>query len=372
MSEPINRSHKQDDEPSIGKVVLDDLKTANFKRSLRRDLHDLYRFYLSEERREELASMGSFKAMFFFWAWLAKGLLMKLSPVRRVTLLGAVVLMLWGTWNIAFTGISLDIHMELIGVLLVFVVLMLELKDKLLARDEIEVARQVQLALLPRTHPTIPGWSIWSHTRAANEVGGDLVDYMDLDEKRLGVVLGDVAGKGLGAALLMSKLQATLRAIATDSANLHTLGLRLNTILFRDGLDNRFSTLFYFELTPGSGHLRYLNAGHNPAYVLRPDRSDSLPASGMPLGMVPETGLAEETVDLQPGEILVVYSDGLTEALNQHDVEYGEERLERFLPKLRGMRAEEAGRILLAEVERFIGDARQYDDLSLIVAAHHG
>ncbi|MFQ5626458.1 MAG: SpoIIE family protein phosphatase, partial [Methyloligellaceae bacterium] len=140
-------------------------------------------------------------------------------------------------------------------------------QDKLLARDEIEVARQVQLARFPQEQPRLPGWAVWSYTRPANDVGGDLVDYIELDSGRLGVALGDVAGKGLGAALLTAKLQATLRALVPECRTLDELGGRLNTILHRDGLDNRYATLFYLELAHEGGHVRFLNAGHNPAIV---------------------------------------------------------------------------------------------------------
>src|SRR2546425_3758516 len=110
---------------------------------------------------------------------------------------------------------------------------MLELKDKLLARDEIEIARQVQLALLPSRHPQPDGWSLWSFMRPANDVGADLVDYIELPEGRLGVVLGDVAGEGLGAALLTAKLQATLRALVPPCPALSGLGPQMNDILHR-------------------------------------------------------------------------------------------------------------------------------------------
>jgi phosphoserine phosphatase RsbU/P len=244
----------------------------------------------------------------------------------------------------------------------------MELKDKLLARDEIEVARQVQLALLPREHPRLPGWSIWSYMRPANDVGADLVDYIDLASRGLGIALGDVSGKGLGAALLTAKLQATLRALLPGHPSLAALGGELNSILHRDGLDNRFATLFFFEIQPGKGEVRYLNAGHNPPFVAREDRVEPLAASSLPLGMMGQVEYAEGRVSLEPGDVLLIYSDGVTEARNPEEEEFGEQRLRALLPLIRPLPADQAGLRILHEVNAFLAGERNHDDLSLIVA----
>jgi sigma-B regulation protein RsbU (phosphoserine phosphatase) len=255
---------------------------------------------------------------------------------------------------------------------IVFLILMLEMKDKLLARDEIEIARQVQLALLPSRHPQLDGWSLWSFMRPANDVGADLVDYIELPEGRLGVVLGDVAGKGLGAALLTAKLQATLRALVPGCPSLSELGGQMNDVVHRDGIDNRFVTLFYFEMQAGQGRLRYLNAGHNPPFVLRTQATESLPASAIPLGMMAGTAYAEGETTLGPGDLLVVYSDGLTEARDARDQEFGADRLKAMLPLLRGLSAEQAVRLIIDDVNAFLGGERPHDDLSLVVLVRPG
>src|SRR5262249_53337027 len=247
-----------------------------------------------------------------FWGWLFKSLMMKLSPARRLALLGGLLLLMLSGIDWRFGDVQIRIDFRLVGTAAMLAVLMLELKDKLLARDGIEGARQVQLALLPSRHPKVEGWSIWSYTRPANDVGGDLVDYLDLQDGRLGIALGDVAGKGLGAALLMAKLQATLRATAPETASLAGLGQRMNSILLRDGLDNRYATLFYFEIAPGSGGVRCLNAGHNPPLALRASGIESIRAGSPPLGMLGASRFVEDSFELMPGEMLVAYSDGLT------------------------------------------------------------
>ena len=359
--------------PGLRDLLFKDLRPSELPANLRQDLKQLYRFYLDEERRAQLAAMGRVRRSFKLIAWTLKSLLAKLTPGRRLALFASIVMCILGRVHFNLPdGDHLSINLRTWAYLIVFLVLMLEMKDKLLARDEIEIARQVQLALLPRIHPQPDGWSLWSFMRPANDVGADLVDYIDLPEGRLGVVLGDVAGKGLGAALLTAKLQATLRALVPGCPSLSDLGARVNDILHQDGIDNRFVTLFYLELQPGSGRLRYLNAGHNPPFVLRIRTTDSLPASAIPLGMMAGTVYGEGELALDPGDLLVVYSDGLTEARNAADEEFGAERLQAILPGLRGLPAEECVRLIIEDVNRFLGRERPHDDLSLVVLARAG
>ncbi len=349
-------------ERGFGQTVIDDLKHTRFDQSLLRELEDLYRFYLDDETRARLAEMGRVKRAFWLLGWLLKSLYLKLSQGRRLALLAALVFAALGETG----GSQAKFDFRLWGFFILLLIFMLELKDKLLARDEIDVARQVQLALLPQEEPHLPGWAVWSYTRPANDVGGDLVDYIDFDSEILGAVLGDVAGKGLGAALLTAKLQATLRALVPEARSLEELGDRLNTILYRDGLDNRFATLFYAELARESGRVRYLNAGHNPAYVLGAERR-RLGASGLPLGMLDATSYREQSVELVPGEMLIAYSDGLTEATNEAGQEFGDERLEALLAGLQDLSPDRAGGRLLEEVDRFLAGRRPADDLSLVI-----
>ncbi len=355
-------------DPSLGRLVFDDLRGGNIAGTLGRDFRDLYRFYVDPERRERLERMGRVRRTFWVLGWLLKSLLLKLSPARRVLILLSLVLTILGPTRLAIRGMSLESDFRPWGYLVLLFVLMLELKDKLVARDEIQIAREVQRALLPTEPLRMPGWNVWCHSVAANDVGGDLVDYVQLDPERYGIGLGDVSGKGLGAALLSAKLQATLRALAPDSPSLDDLATRLNGILHKDGLANRFATLFYVELSPYSGHVRYLNAGHNPPLLLR-DHGDVelLGASSYPLGMFPNGGYSEGEVDFAPGDTVVIYSDGLTEAVDAAGREFGTERLEALAPALRGLAPEAAGRRILEEVEGFLDGERPQDDLSLVV-----
>lgn len=361
------RNSGRSGEPGLGSVVWSDLRGADLRGHIGRDFRELYRFYLDPARRGRLESMGRIPRTFWIIGWLLKSLLLKLSPARRFMLLIAMVFGILGWTNFSVADVHVRFDFRPWGFLVLLLVLMLELKDKLLAKDEIQVARQVQQALLPRSHPAIDGWEVWSYSVPANDVGGDLVDYVELGPDRIGVALGDVSGKGLGAALLTAKLQATLRALGPDSVSLDELGERMNGILHRDGLDNRFATLFYAELTPGSSHARYLNAGHNPPFLFRSGRIDTLPPSAPPLGMLPDSRYSEGVLDLDPGDMLVVYSDGLTEATNPDEEEFGADRLQDLVAGAAGLTPAEAGRVVLQAVERFLEGERPHDDLSVVV-----
>lgn len=363
-SQPSESSQRTD----IRSVVWTDLRRGDLAGNVSRDVRDLYRFYLDGESRRRLESMGRLRRTFWVLGWLFRSLLLKLTPARRALLLAALILTILGWTEFVAGGLALRFDFRPWGFLLLLIVLMLELKDKLLAKDEIQVARQVQRALLPREQPRLDGWEVWGFTVPANDVGGDLVDYVDLGAGRLGAVLGDVSGKGLGAALLAAKLQATLRALAPDSPSLDELGERMNSILLSDGLANRFSTMFYAELSPDSGHVRYLNAGHNPPILLRREGHETLRPSGRPLGMLEGSSYREGAVEVERGELLAVYSDGITEAENGAGEEFGTGRLETLLRANAEVPLELLGRAILDAVDRFTGGERPSDDRSLVLA----
>jgi sigma-B regulation protein RsbU (phosphoserine phosphatase) len=170
----------------------------------------------------------------------------------------------------------------------------------------------------------------------------------------------------------MAKLQATLRALAPTFPALDELGARLNEILHRDGLDNRYATLFYLEIAPGAGGVRYLNAGHNRPYLVRAATVEPVSSSSLPLGLLPRSEFAENRIEMEPGDLLVVYSDGLTEARDENEREFGTERLEALLPGLRGLAPERAGERILGAFHRFVGSAPRHDDLSLLLVEREG
>jgi sigma-B regulation protein RsbU (phosphoserine phosphatase) len=176
-----------------------------------------------------------------------------------------------------------------------------------------------------------------------------------------------VAGKGLPAALMMAKLQATIRAIAPLSSSLSELGTRLNEIVCRDGLPSRFASLVHLEIEKSSGTVRLLNAGHLPPLVVRYDRVEELERGSPAIGLSKDVSFQEQSVDLEPGDMMLVYSDGLTEARNEIGRFFGEDRLMALMDDLRGMTATGAGEFLVDSVRNFVRGARPHDDLSIIL-----
>jgi sigma-B regulation protein RsbU (phosphoserine phosphatase) len=285
-----------------------------------------------------------------------------LNPLRRALFVLAVILII-----LPKAQAPTNIPTHDLGILVLLLILMLELKDKLLAHDELASGRAVQNALKPEENPRIENWEVWLFSRSANEVGGDLIDVLELEDGAHALAVGDVAGKGLAAALFMARLQATLRAIAPKYPALGDLGNELNAIFCRDGLPERFVSLLYAKVSPRSGRIRFLNAGHLPPYILRRDGIAEGHKGEAALGLTPASRYREHLIDLDPGDVFFAYSDGLTEARDTEGEFFGESRLIRSLEKLRSGSAQEIGRGCLAEVDRFSLDSRFTDDLSLFV-----
>jgi serine phosphatase RsbU (regulator of sigma subunit) len=355
----------------VGRVTADVMKRG-VGHEIGSTFSGLEKFYLDAAAREQLAAMKPPKRILHRIGWLFKSLLLKLTPARRVLLALGLFLVIAGIERVDFQAVHVTFNFPILGDLLILLVLMLELKDKLLARDELEAGRRVQLALMPETRPIIPGWDVWLYTRPANDVGGDLVDHLRIDDDRHGVALGDVAGKALPAALLMVKLQATLRALIPQSASLSEFGAAVNRIIQRDGLPDRFATLVYLILSVDSDDVRVLNAGHMPPLVVRRGAVNEMERGSIALGLLPEARFGEQSISLADGDVLVVYSDGVTEAINAAGDFFDDARLRTVIRLASGQPAETIGTAVLAELERFVGDAPPHDDVSLVVVRRQG
>lgn len=363
-------SHKNSRGPrkeKFTRTVFNDFRSGDLKRSLGQEYREFREYYLDEDSRTKLAGMNWFKRAFFFIAWLMKSLYFKLTPFRRVLLLISIFLFFLNDVVFEFGRWDVKSNVGMYSYLILLFVLMLELKDKLLAREELEEGRGVQEALLPKDNPSIPGWEVWLYTQSANEVGGDLVDYIKLNDGKWGIVLGDVAGKGLGAALFMAKIQATLRALALDYGSLADLGQRMNKILCRDGIPNRFATMLYLEVGQDRGTVRFLNAGHFPPLIVRGGKLEHAEPLAMALGVTTDSVYREQSVDLSENDLLIGYSDGMTEAANESGEFFGEERLFKLLEGRPNASARDTGECLLAELKKFVGNTRASDDISLII-----
>lgn len=349
------------------RVVADDIQRRGVRRSVSSTLTSLEAFYLTEDDRRQLAALPRFRRSLRRIWWFIVSLLMKLTPARRVLLALALIFTVSGGQRIDVGSVHVNLGYGFPGGLLLLVLLTLELKDKLVARDELEAGRAVQLALMPTRNPRVPGWDIWLYTQPANDVGGDLVDHLQIDERRHFVALGDVAGKALPAALLSVKLQATLRALAPSYDDLGALGGAVNHILQRDGLPSRFASLVYLLLTEREGHVRLLNAGHMPPLLVRATTVTTLERGSMVLGMMPGATFLEQQLDLVAGDTLIVYSDGVSEAMKEAGDFFGDERLSALATETAGQPIGAIGRRVLGAVSAFIGELPPNDDVSLIV-----
>ena len=234
--------------------------------------------------------------------------------------------------------------------------------------QELGTARSIQHALLPKDLPKLEGWKIAYHYQPAREVGGDFYDFLRLDDGRVGLVIGDVSGKGIAAALVMANTQSVLRAVARrgNVAPGRVLA-EANEVLYAYIPSGTFVTCFYGVLDPENGRLVYANAGHDPPYSQRGGDAQELRARGMPLGLMPDMPYEEKETVLAAGDDLLLYSDGLVEA---HDTEgdmFGFPRLRRLIMAQSTGSGEELIDVLLAELTSFTGtDAEQEDDITLV------
>ena len=233
---------------------------------------------------------------------------------------------------------------------------------------EIEIAREVQERLFPQSIPKLPGHSIHGACRPAQGVGGDYYDVLPLDDGTLGLAIGDVSGKGISAALLMASLRASLRGMTMDGpADLALVMTRVNRLVYESSASNRYATFFFGVYDPLTRLLRYVNAGHNPPYVLRGDELHTLEGGGPVIGLLPDALFEECHLVLRPGDLLLAYTDGISEALNLSEQEWGEERM---LDAARARLPHDASTILrhiVQEADRFASAAPQHDDMTLLL-----
>ena len=233
---------------------------------------------------------------------------------------------------------------------------------------ELKVARSIQHASLPEEVPKLEGWQITPFYRPAREVGGDFYDFLELEDGRLGLVVGDATGKGVPAALVMASARSMLRAIAQALGSTSpgdVLG-RVNDALFIDIPANMFVTCFYAILDPKRASLSYANAGHDLPYLWRGGEAVELRARGMPLGLMPGMSYEEKEIELDAGEGVLFYTDGLVEAHDPEGEMFGFPRLRTLIADHGEERA--LGDFLLEELYSFVGEGwEQEDDITLLM-----
>ncbi|OGU57551.1 MAG: hypothetical protein A2V66_11130 [Ignavibacteria bacterium RBG_13_36_8] len=364
-----NKKSYKSEKSSFRNSFHESIRSKDKKEAIARDFKELKEFFFSEEQKENIKNMSWLKRIFYTSWWLLKTLFNKLTPIRRLLVLVGTIFILINI-NQSGNEANNSQNLHIIGGIILLFVLMLELKDKLLAKNELEAGRKIQQALLPERSPNIPGWDIWLFTRSANEVSGDLIDYFPLEKSRHALVIADVAGKGLHAALLMAKLQTIIRTLAPDSSSIGSFGKKLNSVFSRESLPNIFATVIYLEIKPDHGKVKLLNAGHYLPIGLINNKIQELPKGNPALGILHNAKFIEQSIQLKKDDFLLIYSDGLSEARNEEGEFYGKDRILELLPKLSGQPAQEIGNRLIKESDQFVGTAKANDDLSLIVLKH--
>jgi putative ABC transport system permease protein len=241
-------------------------------------------------------------------------------------------------------------------------------------RRDLALAGEVQRRLLPPEPPRCATVTLAAFTLPARTVGGDYYDFLSLPDEGIGIAVADVSGKGIAAALLMSVVQASLRVISGErEIPAAQLAAKMNRFIHASTAGNKYATFFYARLDERTGRLRYVNAGHNPPYLVRRTETGveitELRAGGTVLGLFEEAGWEEAMVDLRSGDLLVAFTDGVPEAVNAGGEEFGEERLAALLRESLGGSAEEVSARLSARLRDWGGEAEQYDDLTVVVVA---
>jgi len=356
-------------EPRISKTLRSDFRQTKIKEEFKLEYKDLKRYFLNDERKQKLGSMNPIKKIFVLPWWLIKAMYFRLTPFRRLLLfLGLIGLITSGNFSTGSDGTTLNLNLSTIFTSFIFLfILALELKDKLLAKTELQEGKAIQQSLMPEQSPKVKGWDLWLFTRSANDVGGDLLDFIQIDEKKFGVTVGDVAGKGLSAALLMAKLQSTIRAFVYDYPSLESLGNKLNKIFHRDSPSKIFASLIYAEINSESGNVKFINAGHYPPILKSGERVEQLHKDAPALGLIKEATFNKQLISLDQNDFMIIYSDGLTEAKNESGEFFGETKLIELLTNRQPMTSQQLGEMLLSTVDSFMGKISAHDDLTLAV-----
>ncbi|HEX2331381.1 MAG TPA: PP2C family protein-serine/threonine phosphatase [Candidatus Angelobacter sp.] len=345
------------------------------------DARQSYALYSREVDWESIQAKSRWKRALHASGAVFQSMLMKLSPARRVLLLVSLVLLIYPLpamlltdhW-LAETAVA---KLFVLGASLLFVLLALELADRVTMKRDLEIAREIQHWLLPEQPPTVPGAQIAFASRPANTVAGDYYDVLpraarDGKERWL-IVVADVAGKSIPAALLMATFQASLHTLVGASDSLLDLVIGLNGYACAHSQGGRrFTTAFFAEYEPQTRSLTYINAGHNaPVLKRKSGQFEYLKATGLPLGIAMEasgpSSYAAQICQLDSGDTLVIFTDGLVEAVNAQGTEYGDDRL---LAALQFPIRETAALMLerlFAEVNRFVGETHQQDDITCVV-----
>ncbi len=365
-----------------------DLSPDELQRLFTDDPRDAYRYFTRGRDDDRFAGLPLWKSVPLRLREFFIAFTLRLSPARRILYVGALVIALAGIirlfrgfgsidfpFGVPFiqVGVLMPVWADgtlalLVSLFLVNLLMLLEVADRLSLKGELEVAREIQLAMLPKGTYRTADIEICGMTRPANTVGGDFYDVLPLGDGRIIVTLGDVAGKGSPAALLMALLLAVLRTLVDEDLDPPALVERLNVQICRHSPSSRFITLFYAVYSPVTGSLTYVNAGQNPPMIRRLDgRYERLGSTGVALGMFEQSRFASVDTRLAPGETLVLYSDGITEAEDPSGCPFEEAGLESVVERCAEREPAEIAIEVLKAVEAHAKASRFIDDLTILL-----
>ena len=364
------------------------LTPADFQKLFTRDTPEAYRYFSRTIDQAAIDAMPWYRRGFIRLRLLFIAFTMRLSPARRTLYGVGIVAALIGLLQL-FRGFGVQdvllfpLHVYLplpqwvrgtmwlvLGFLIVNLLILMEVADRLSLKGDLEIARDIQLAMLPEGLHRAGDAVMCGVTQPANTVGGDFYDILERPDGRIVIALGDVSGKGSPAALLMALLLAMLRTLVDEGLETSRLVARLNVQVERHSPSSRFITFFYGLYDPDSGRLQFVNAGHLPPILRRRDgRVERVGSAGhgFALGMFNKATYETHEITLTPGDLLVLYSDGITEAEDARGRAFEESGIEAVLANISTDAPDVIGRALLAAAQKHAGDRRLADDLTALV-----
>jgi sigma-B regulation protein RsbU (phosphoserine phosphatase) len=359
--------------------VTDGLEVSQLWSQFESEARTSYRLYSKdvEAKTPEGLTRGGRRIQIvkeFFWA-----VFEKLSPARRVLLLLALILLVLPHTAFQFNNdagnvqsVEFDTHFW--AGLLLLLLLMLEIADRVVMKRDLQIAREIQTWLLPGATPQIPGLAVAYATRPANTVAGDYYDVFPRpgrtnEENRVVLAVADVAGKSIPAAMLMATFQASLKTLSTAHVALPELAANMNRYACGNSQGGlRFTTAFLAEYDPVRRTVDYINAGHNNPILRRADgQIERLDVGGLPYGILPDAKYESATVTLAPGDWLIIFTDGLVEAENARQDEYGEARLLAAIEAGKSSEPADMLKRFMSELDLFVGNTPQHDDVTCLL-----
>ena len=360
-----------------------DLTAEDLGRLFTRDTREAYEFFARNIDAKQLEGLPWHRRLIVQLRLFFIAFTMKLSPARRVVYAASIIFACVGVFNlmqlrvsqaeIAQATTSVRVSPSGLGSLviafaLVNLLVLLEVADRLSLKNDLEIAREIQKAMLPPGRFRAPGADVAGFSRPANTVGGDFYEILPLGGGRLVTAVGDVAGKGSPASLLMALLLAMMRTLNDEDLDPAALCARLNVQVCRQAPGNRFITLFYSVMDLATGELTYVNAGHTPPLLLRENGSiERLQDGGVALGMFDGSLFQTGRIRLEHDDLLAIYSDGITEAENPRGDPFDEHGLETVLTAERRNNVAATCAAVVRAVERHTADTRLADDLTLLL-----